>query len=90
MLIVYGPTNGLWVCQKEAENSCRCLNPNYAQTLIPMESVPALIPLIQILGSETRKYWMPREEESKPINLLSFNAKTILEVRLKEAQLLEQ
>ena len=63
MLTMYGPTNGLQVFQKEVGNSHRYLNPNYDQNLIPMESVPSLIALIWILGDETLKVWMSREEE---------------------------
>ena len=55
LLTVYGLENGLRVCQKEDRNSSISLNLNYAQTLISMESVPSLIPLIQILGVETQK-----------------------------------
>ena len=88
-------SNGLRVCQKEVGNLYRYLNPNYAQTLIPMESVPALIPLIRILGDETRKDWMPREEEIKAAKLLTFDTWSNIHrvnsphggVRLKESSL---
>ena len=71
---MYNPANGIRVCQEEVVNSCRSLNPNYAQTLIPMEWLAALIPLIWILGDETRKAWMLREKGMKAIKLLTFDA----------------
>ena len=64
MLTMYGPA---------IDSEC-AKRRNYAQTLIPMESVPALIPLIWILGDKTRKAWMLREEGIKAIKLLTFDA----------------
>jgi hypothetical protein len=40
------------------------------QTLVPMESEPALIPLIRILGAEIQMAWMPRKEEIRSAKLL--------------------
>ena len=46
---------------------------NYAQTLIPMEWLPTLKPLIQIMGHDTQEAWMSREEEIKNEKMISFD-----------------